>query len=135
VPNGVTFDPATGVLGGQAVPGSANIYTLHFTAHSGVGADAQQTFTLTVNQPPVFTSAPATTFTVGTPGSFQVAASGFPMPSLSESSGDTLPGGVTFNPVTGVLNGRPADGTANTYLLHFTADNGVRPPGDAELSP
>ena len=37
-----------------------------------------QSFTLTVNEAPDLTSANSTTFTVGTNGNFQLAASGFP---------------------------------------------------------
>jgi hypothetical protein len=124
-PSGVTFNAATGVLSGTPAVGSGNTYTLHFTAHNGVGSDAQQTFTLTVNEAPAFTSAPNATFTVGTFGSFTVAASGFPAPSLSESSSDVLPTGVTFNAATGELSGTPAVGSEGTYTLHFTAHNGV----------
>ncbi len=81
--------------------------------------------TLTVNQIPAFTSANSTTFTVGQTGSFTVTASGFPIPTLSESSSDTLPSGVTFNAATGVLSGTPAAGSGGVYTLNFTASNGV----------
>jgi hypothetical protein len=36
-----------------------------------------------------------------------------------------LPGGVTFNPTTGVLSGVPESGTAGTYTITFAATNGV----------
>ena len=62
---------------------------------------------------------------MNTQGSFTVTASGFPTPNLSEDATDTLPAGVTFNPVTGVLGGTPATGTAGTYTLHFHAANGI----------
>jgi streptogramin lyase len=125
LPAGVGFSAATGVLSGTPASGSAPPYTLHFTAHNGVSSDATQTFTLTVVAPqaPTITSAAATTFTVGTAGSFTVTATGAPAPTLSESSGDSLPGGVTFNPVTGVLSGTPA--ARGVYPLQFTAHNGV----------
>jgi beta-lactam-binding protein with PASTA domain len=75
---------------------------------------------------PAFTSAATATFTVGTPGTFTVTASGNPAPALSISGG--LPMGVTFNQLTGVLSGTPAPGTNSTYNVTFTADNGVTPP-------
>ena len=127
LPTGVTFNAATGVLSGTPAAGTGGTYTLHFTASNGVLPDAAQTFTLTVNQAPAFTSADHTTFTVGTAGSFTVTASGVPTPTLSENSSDTLPTGVTFNAATGVLSGTPAAGTGGTYTLHFTASNGVLP--------
>ena len=46
LPAGVTFDAASGRLSGSPT-GSGGAYTLTFTAHNGVGADARQTFTLT----------------------------------------------------------------------------------------
>src|SRR5207302_6600685 len=103
--------------------GTARTYSITFTASNGVGSKATQSFTLTVNQAPAITSANATAFTVGTPGSFTVAATGFPAPTLTETG--TLPTGVTFNAGTGVLSGTPAAGTTGTYTITFTAANGV----------
>jgi hypothetical protein len=107
LPGGVTFNAATGVLSGTPATGTGKTYTLHFTAHNGVGSDAQRTFTLTVNQPPAFTSATSTMFQFGASGSFTVAASGFPGPTLSENSSDMLPGGVTSIPRPGCWAERP----------------------------
>src|SRR5439155_8886029 len=78
-----------------------------------------------VGQPPAFTSAPSATFTVGTAGSFTLTANAVPAPTLSESGGDVLPGGVTFKAATGVLSGTPAAGSGGVYTLHFTAHNGI----------
>jgi streptogramin lyase len=128
LPAGLTFTDngnGTATLGGSPAAGSGGSYTLHFAAHNGAGPDASQTFNLTVNQAPAFTSANGTTFVVGTAGSFTVAVSAFPVPTLSESVGDTLPPGVTFNAATGTLGGTPAAGTGGVYTLHFKADNGV----------
>ena len=125
LPSGVTFTPATGILAGTPAAGSSGTYTLHFTAHNGIGADATQTFMLTIDQPAAFTSANNTAFAVGSPGTFTVTASGFPVPTLGESDTDTLPSGVTFTANTGVLSGTPAAGTGGTYTLHFTAHNGI----------
>ena len=52
LPVGVTFNASTGVLSGTPGPGSGGVSTLHFTAHNGVGADATQTFRLTVTSLP-----------------------------------------------------------------------------------
>ena len=48
------------------------------TFNNGVAGPVTQNFTLTVQQPPLFTSANSTTFTVGTPGTFTLTASGVP---------------------------------------------------------
>ncbi len=121
LPAGVTFNAASGVLGGTPTVGGA--YPVTFTAHNGVGTDATQNFTLTVTayQAPAITSGNSTTFTETVAGSFTVTATGTPTPTLSESG--TLPTGVSFNAGSGVLSGTPAAGTAGSYPITFTAQN------------
>jgi hypothetical protein len=126
LPTGVTFDPATGLLAGTPDAGSGGIYTLLFSAKNGIGTAATQSFTLTVGDSPVITSAASTTFIAGTASSFSVTATGFPVPTLALTSG-TLPGGVTFDPATGALAGAPAAESGGTYALQFTASNGILP--------
>ncbi len=123
LPSGVTFTPATGKLAGTPGAGTAGSYPITFTAHNGVGADALQSFTLTVGQAPAITTTNSATFTVGTAGTFTVTATGFPAPSFSEAG--LLPTGVTFNTTTGVLSGTPGAGTGGSYPIIFTALNGV----------
>jgi hypothetical protein len=124
LPTGVNFDAASGILAGTATGAGGN-YTLHFTAHNGIGSDATQTFTLTVDQAAAITSGNSATFVAGTSGSFIVTATGFPAPTLSENSGDTLPSGVTFNASIGLLSGTAALTSGGIYTLHFIAQNGV----------
>ncbi|MGO9321961.1 MAG: putative Ig domain-containing protein [Solirubrobacteraceae bacterium] len=119
LPHGLEFNPATGVLSGT--PTQQGVFPITFTAANGVGSNAEQSFTLTVDASPVITSEDSTTFTEGTEGSFTVTASGTPAPGITESG--ALPHGVEFNPATGVLSGIPTqDGT---YPIKFTAANGV----------
>jgi probable HAF family extracellular repeat protein len=125
LPGGVTFaDTGTGsaILSGTPVAGSGGTYPITITA-TNTGGTTTQSFTLTVNQAPAITSANATTFIVGTIGTFTAVATGFPAPMLSESG--TLPGGVSFN--AGVLNGSPTPGDDGTYSITITASNGVSP--------
>ena len=70
--------------------------------------------------PPTFTSANTTTFTVGTAGSFPVAACGRPTPTVTLKSG-ALPASLRFT--GGSLTGTPATGTGNAYPLVFEATN------------
>jgi hypothetical protein len=124
LPAGVTFDPVTGALAGTTAPDSGGTYPLVFTATNGIGPDATQNFTLTVDQAPVFTSVDSTSFTVGSAGSFDVTVDGFPAPTLALTSG-SLPDGVAFDPATGSLSGTAAAGSGGTYSLEFTASNGI----------
>jgi hypothetical protein len=121
LPSGVTLNATTGVLGGTPAAGTGNSYPITITATNGVGADATQGFTLTVNEAPAITSPNATGFTVNTAGSFTVTATGYPAPTLSETG--ALPDGVTFNATTGVLSGTAT--TTGTYAITFKASNGV----------
>ncbi len=79
---------------------------------------------------PVFTSVDSATFTVGTPGSFPVTASGVPAPTFSLTG--TLPSGVSFAS-DGLLSGTPAPDTASgggspkAYYVSITASNGDTP--------
>ncbi|MEP6510460.1 MAG: putative Ig domain-containing protein, partial [Dokdonella sp.] len=126
LPSGVSFNAVTGVLSGTPVAGSGGSYPLVFTASNGVGADAMQNFTLTVNQAPVISSAASATFPIGTPNSFTVTSSGFPTPAVSETG--ALPGGITFvdnGDGTAALAGTPQPGSAGTWPLSIKAANGV----------
>ena len=129
LPTGVSFTDngnGTATLHGIPAAGTGNTYPITITAHNGVGSDATQSFTLTVNQAAAITSGNSTTFTVGTNGSFSVTTTGFPKPSLSESG--ALPTGVSFTDNgngTATLHGLPAAGTGNTYPITITAHNGI----------
>ena len=128
LPAGVTFldnGNGTGTLSGTPGAATGGSYALTFTASNGVLPDGTQAFTLIVNQAPAVTSAATTTFTVGTPGTFAVTTSGFPLPTLAVG-GVALPAGVTFvdnGNGTGTLSGTPAAGTGGTYAITFTATN------------
>jgi YVTN family beta-propeller protein len=123
LPSGLSFNATTGVLSGTPAAGTGGAYSITFTASNGVGTAATQSFALTVNQAAAIASANTTSFTFGAAGTFNVTATGFPAPTLSETG--ALPGGVSFNSSTGVLSGTPASGTVGHYNITFTASNGV----------
>lgn len=132
LPGGITItaNPANGTaaISGTPAAGTGRTYPLTLTATNGTAPDAVQSFTLTVNGPPSFTSASATTFTIDTPtipATFPVTATGMPAPTVTLTSG-TLPAGVTFTPgsPSGTLTWS-GTGTAGTTSLTFTATNSV----------
>jgi cyclophilin family peptidyl-prolyl cis-trans isomerase len=86
------------------------------------GNTVTQTFTVTVNQTPVFTNGPPpSTAVVGTAYNFAYTASGFPAPTFSSTG--TLPPGLSLSS-TGVISGTPT--TAGTYSgIVVTAGNGI----------
>jgi large repetitive protein len=131
LPSGVTFTDngdGTASLAGTPAAGSNGVYPLTITCANGVSPNATQSFTLTVDGPPVITSAAATTFTEGSSGSFAVTTTGTPAPALSESG--TLPSGVSFvdnGNGSGSLTGTPAVGSQGSYPITFGATNGLSP--------
>jgi hypothetical protein len=131
LPSGVNFidnGNGTGTLSGTPAAGTGGTYAITFTATNVAGSSPTQNFTLTVNDAPVITSANATTFTVGQPGSFTVTTTGFPTPSIAQ--GGALPAGVNYidnGNGTGTLSGTPAANAGGVYPLTFTASNGVPP--------
>ena len=131
LPGGVTFKDngnGTATLSGTPAAGTGGSYSITITASNGIGSNATQNFTLTVDQAPAIASAGSATFTTGAPGTFTVTATGYPVAGLSESG--TLPSGVTFKDNgdgTATLAGTAAAGTAGSYTLTITAGNGVSP--------
>jgi hypothetical protein len=130
LPSGVTFvnnGNGTATLSGTPASGTNGSYPITITAANGVGSNATQSFTLTVNVPsvaPLITSAGSTTFTTGTAGSFSVTTTGSPAATVTESG--ALPSGVTFtgnSNGTATLSGTPAAGSQGTYTLTITAKN------------
>src|SRR5437867_2376948 len=130
LPSGVTFvdnGNGTGTLAGTPASGSGGTYALTFTATNTAG-NAQQNFTLTVNEATSITTAAAnTTVCDGSNATFTAAASGYPAPALqwrvSTDGGSTFTdiGGATTSPLT-----FPASLSANgnRYRAHFTNSSG-----------
>ncbi|HEX2904534.1 MAG TPA: putative Ig domain-containing protein, partial [Jatrophihabitans sp.] len=128
LPSGVTFHDngdGTATLAGTPAASSGQVYSLSITASNSSGS-VSQTFTLTVNELPAFTSPAAKTFVVGTAGSFTVTTTaGYPAARTITETG-TLPSGLSFTDNgdgTATLAGTPAAGQGNSYPLTLTATN------------
>ena len=125
LPANVTLS-SSGLLSGTPDPGTGGTYNLTFQVSNGISPVGTQSFTLTVNQAPAFTSQNGATFTVGTNGSLQLTASGYPSSFTFTNTGNALPGGVTLSP-SGLLSGTPDPGTGGDRVLTFQVSNGVSP--------
>jgi hypothetical protein len=132
LPGGVNFvnnNNGTATLSGTPNANTGGTYPITIKASNGIAPDATQSFTLTVLQGPVITSADHTTFTEGLPGTFTVTTTGFPTgPSMSITRTGNLPAGVTFvnnNDGTATLSGTPGPLTGGTYPFTIGANNGV----------
>ena len=95
-------------------------------AANGVGNSSNQSFTLTVNSKPTFSSANSASFVNGQAGTFTVAATGFPttMTYGLASGSNTLPAGLTLNSTTGELAGTPT-AAGGVYTVTLEATNGA----------
>jgi len=127
LPGGVMFvdnHNGTGTLSGT--PTSGGLFGITFTASNGVGTNAVQPFTLTVDEAPVFTSANSAVFTIGVAGSFMVTTVAYPTASFTESG--HLPTGLTFvdnGNGTATLAGTPRILVGGDFPITITAKNGI----------
>jgi hypothetical protein len=122
----------TATLAGTPNAGTGGTYPIIITANNGVAPQAQQNFTLTVNQAPAFTSNTSTTFAPGLAGqTFTVVTTGTPTNAITINSG-AFPSNVTLTDNgnnTATIAGTPAAGTqgSSPYNLVFKASNSVVP--------
>ena len=127
LPTGVSFTAnsnGTATLAGTPAAGTEGTYPLTITAANGVSPNANQSFTLTVNNGLAITSANSAAATGGKAFSFSVTTTGSPAPTLSHAG--TLPSGITFTANsngTATLAGTPGTTASGVYLLTFTAKN------------
>jgi hypothetical protein len=111
----------TAALTGTPGPLSGGVHSIALTATNGVGSPVNQTFTLTVYQAPVITSAASDAVSAGmamTP--FTVTDTGYPLPKLVASG---LPYGIHLTDNhngTGTIAGTTKV-TAGTYTVTITA--------------
>jgi Putative Ig domain len=139
LPGGVKFvdnGDGTATLSGRPGIGLGLVgdYALTFTASNGVLPAATQNFTLTITRPPRITSVNNATFVVGTAKTFTITTRNT-VPKSTLSFTGTLPGGVTFTPLsngTATLSGTPVAGSEGVYFLTITAANGT-PPDSVQL--
>ena len=123
LPSGVAFKDdgdGTAILAGTPAAGTGGVYQLTLTARNAVGSTTQA-LALTVDQPPVFTTASSATALGLVPFSFTVKTTGYPAAVLSESG--ALPSGLTFTPGpngTATISGSTL-ALLSSYKLTFTA--------------
>ncbi len=130
LPSGITFtDNGNGTATLAGTPASPGSYQITITASNGVSPDATQNFTLTVagsRVAPQITSANATVFAAGQPGTFTVTATGSPTAAITATSSPALPSGLRFTDNgdgTATLAGPPKAGSQGSYVLTVTASN------------
>ena len=137
LPTGIKFtDNANGTasLAGTPAAGTGGSFPITITAKSAANT-VTQSFVLTNDQAPTITSANAASFTTGVSGTFTVTATGYPVPTVSESG--TLPTGVKFTAGaagTGTISGIAAPGSLSSYAVTLSASNGVGSPASSPFT-
>jgi len=113
----------TATLGGTPGPTSGGVYVLTVIATNGIGPPVSQTFTLTVDQAPVITSAAGDTVTSGTAMTpFTVTDTGYPVPKLTATGLPLALKLVDNHNRTGTISGVPKV-PAGTYTVTITASS------------
>lgn len=118
----------TAALAGAPAAGTGGVHALTFRAANGIEPDATQSFALTINERPRFTSGTSASFIPGIPGAFTVTTGGFPAGALAQ--GGVLPAGLAFldhGDGTGEISGTAAPFTFGRYPIQLTAQNGYLP--------
>ncbi len=135
LPGGLTFvdnHDGTGTLRGTPTTTTRHVDARSITATYGSGRTKEvvtQAFTVTIDQAPTLGAVPSKSVRVGHSLSLRLKATGYPVPSLTESG--SLPTGVTFvdnGNGTATLSGTPGPGTQGSYPVTVTAANGVGSP-------
>lgn len=104
--------------------GTGGQSTATVTAGSRAGI-ATQVLTIVIEAAPVISSVNTATFTVGSPGTFTLTTTGFPVPAITEVG--ALPSGLSFVDLgngTATVSGTPT-GAGGTATVTATASNGV----------
>jgi Ca2+-binding RTX toxin-like protein len=126
----------TATLTGTVPAGVNGVSYFRVTAANGAQSDANQIFTLTIDQAPVFTSSQTTAFSAGAMGMFVITTAGYPAVTSITQTG-TLPTGVTFtdnHDGTATLTSPAGSGTPGSFMLNLTATNGIAPDATQTLN-
>jgi autotransporter-associated beta strand protein len=121
LPNGLSFDPTTGIISGAPASDAVGNYPLVVRASNGIGDPVTQQLMLSV-KPFAFTGPSYTAFSVEEFGAFQFSTTNN-LPTTFEVAG-RLPSGVTLSSA-GLLSGTPAAGTGGTYYVTVVASDGA----------
>lgn len=114
-----------GTLSGTPIAGNGGVYSFKFRAVNGVPPARNQSFTLTINDPPRFTSFNSLTCASNQPCGITITTAGFPQVSSITLTSGILPAGMSLvynGNGTATLSGTPTS-AVGAVPLQFTATN------------
>jgi hypothetical protein len=129
LPAGLSLNAISGQITGTPTTAGTTNVTVNATNGNGTGPDATLVITITAApQPPTITSALTASGVVGTPFSYQIAATNGPFTDFNASG---LPAGLSLNETSGLISGTPT--TASISNVTLNATNGAGQGPDATL--
>ncbi|MCC6591360.1 MAG: putative Ig domain-containing protein [Bryobacterales bacterium] len=115
LPYGLSLNPSTGTLIGT--PQQSGSFQVTFSARDTTGLTGSRACTIQVAPPPLALACPAVDGTVNVSYASGIAANGGTSPYQYSMAGGTIPPGLDFNPVTGLITGSPT--SAGSYAADF----------------
>jgi len=120
LPDGLVFDPATGIISGT--PTTVEFFPVTVTLTNAFGSSVVQlSFNIEALPVPVVSSILTAYGTTNTPFSYTITATN----GASSFTASPLPPGLMFESTTGIFSGSPT--TPGTYPVSITASNGSGP--------
>ena len=119
LPAGLAVNSSTGLISGTPTSAAAGTWTVNISATNGSGT-GNATLVLTIaGALPAITSPTSGGGTVGTPFSYQIAATNSP----TSHGAASLPAGLSVNTSTGLISGTPTSAAAGTWPVTLSATN------------
>ena len=126
LPNGMSFNPATGALTGTPTTAGIFNFTISVTDASGCPGSRPYTIVVSAVACPAITLSPPTLpgVVVGIPYNQTVSASGGTPPYTYTVSSGALPAGLSLNSATGAITGTPTAVGTSSFTISATDGNG-----------
>lgn len=129
LPPGITLNPATGQLSGEAT--GDGVYSFTIVVTDANGSTVSQALTITVSAAPTITTSSLAAATVTAAYSQTVVAAGGETPLTWSITDGALPDGLSLSTTTGAITGTPTASGSFAFTVRVADNNGAR--DDAEL--